>query len=64
LPKSNRDYWKPKLERNVWRDRKAKETLENMGWKILVIWECETMDRDLLEKRVSSFLGRDRGGQQ
>ena len=39
-PKSNTDYWLPKLEKNVLRDKRNIENLEEAGWHILVIWEC------------------------
>lgn len=40
IPKSNTDYWLPKLEKNVQRDRDNIKILENEGWHVLVIWEC------------------------
>jgi DNA mismatch endonuclease, patch repair protein len=43
-PKSRQDYWNPKLDGNFSRDRTKKELLESLGWKVLVIWECETRD--------------------
>jgi DNA mismatch endonuclease (patch repair protein) len=55
-PKSNADYWGPKLQRNKARDRKNIKTLENAGWRSLVIWECETRTPDKVKKRVSAFL--------
>jgi len=41
LPKSNQDYWTPKLERNRQRDSEHILHLEEMGWRVLIIWECE-----------------------
>jgi DNA mismatch endonuclease (patch repair protein) len=41
LPVTRRDYWKQKFRRNVKRDRRALKELEEMGWRVLVIWECE-----------------------
>ena len=41
LPKSNVDYWKPKLERNMRNDQEHYSQLENAGWKVIVLWECE-----------------------
>ena len=41
LPKSNLEYWRPKLERNVSRDAQKDEALKAMGWRVIVIWECE-----------------------
>ncbi|MCW5723535.1 MAG: DNA mismatch endonuclease Vsr [Maricaulaceae bacterium] len=56
-PKSNTDYWLPKLQRNVERDRKNRATLQAAGWDVLVIWECETTDEDVLSVRLKRFLG-------
>ena len=41
MPKSNVAFWKKKLEGNVERDRKNYEALSSMGWKVLVVWECD-----------------------
>lgn len=41
LPKSNLDYWLPKLERNVQRDRRNERILDDAGWNLLVVWEHE-----------------------
>ena len=40
MPKSNIDYWAPKLARNVQRDEQNYERLENDGWHVIVVWEC------------------------
>ena len=40
-PSSNVDYWKPKLTHNVERDILNQNKLEDMGWNVLIIWECE-----------------------
>jgi DNA mismatch endonuclease (patch repair protein) len=59
VPKSNREYWEPKLQRNKMRDKKNIELLVANGWSALVIWECETRDEANLEKRLTAFLGRE-----
>jgi DNA mismatch endonuclease (patch repair protein) len=41
LPKSNTEFWSTKFEKNVERDKRKKQLLENEGWKVLTIWECE-----------------------
>ena len=41
VPETNTSYWLPKLERNVVRDKEAALSLEKLGWKVQVIWECE-----------------------
>lgn len=40
-PKHNSDYWIPKLERNVERDREEIASLEAEGWIVIVVWECQ-----------------------
>lgn len=41
LPKSNPDFWKKKFARNVERDLEKKHQLEELGWKVTTIWECQ-----------------------
>lgn len=48
LPKSNLEYWLPKLERNKQRDKENVEKLQSLGWNVVVVWECELKD----EKRL------------
>lgn len=56
-PRTNAEYWSAKLDRNVARDATARGQLEDLGWRVLVIWECETRDADTLRGRLSEFLG-------
>jgi len=58
VPKSRLDYWGPKLKRNVQRDRVNQKTLRQMGWTILVIWECEVGNPNL-NTRLQQFLASD-----
>jgi DNA mismatch endonuclease (patch repair protein) len=62
VPKSNLDYWVPKLNRNQARDEKNLKVLTLNGWKPLVIWECETRDENALKTRLTRFLGKNRRG--
>jgi DNA mismatch endonuclease (patch repair protein) len=57
LPMSNASYWEPKLARNVERDAEHLAKLKATGWKVLVIWECQTADQHQLSKRLRRFLG-------
>ena len=41
MPKSNLDYWKPKLLKNFERDKVNKSVLTDSGWRVIVVWECE-----------------------
>jgi len=56
-PKSNRGYWGPKLDRNVARDKENLTDLKTAGWKVLIVWECETDNEQGLTARLSRFLG-------
>ena len=40
-PKSNTDFWNKKFEYNITRDRNNYQKLYEMGWKILIVWECK-----------------------
>lgn len=41
LPKSRLDFWQTKLEGNAKRDAKNKKALESLGWRVIIVWECE-----------------------
>jgi DNA mismatch endonuclease, patch repair protein len=60
-PKSNLAFWEAKFAGNVRRDRLALEQLQALGWQTLVVWECETRDRQDLERRLASYLGDGKG---
>lgn len=49
VPKHNRDYWEHKFASNVERDARTHSELEKMGWKVIVVWECE-IKKDLPSK--------------
>ena len=57
LPKSNRDFWALKLERNRRRDADNIASLRNLGWEVYTLWECELKDLDGVMKRLSLLLG-------
>ena len=59
IPKSpeRQDFWRAKLDGNARRDRVNQTALREMGWGVLVIWECETKDVDRLAKEITAFLG-------
>ncbi|MGQ0445666.1 MAG: very short patch repair endonuclease [Beijerinckiaceae bacterium] len=56
-PRSNLEYWKPKLAKNRQRDAGHIAALESAGWAVFVIWECETRDTAKLAALVRAFLG-------
>lgn len=56
-PKSNTGYWAEKLARNRARDARNIAKLEEMGWKPLVIWECDLADTRAVARRLEAYLG-------
>lgn len=60
IPRSNTDYWEPKLKRNVERDRQSVEALEGQGWTVRVIWACELDDNEGMERRLLDWFPANR----
>lgn len=56
LPKSRLDFWQPKLEENRKRDLRNQERLKKMGWRMLVVWECQIVDTQRVSNIVKEFL--------
>jgi len=54
IPKSNQEYWIPKIQNNIRNDRKHKTSLKKLGWRVLTVWECELTKEK--SKRVLSRL--------
>ena len=44
-PKTRKQFWKNKLEANYYRDAQNLEALEDLGWRVLVVWECSIRNR-------------------
>jgi len=55
-PKSNRGYWQPKLERTKERDRAHIECLEQLGYRVLVIWECSSRTPERAALQIADFF--------
>jgi DNA mismatch endonuclease, patch repair protein len=55
-PATNSKLWQYKRQSNVERDRKNTKELKKLGWKILVVWECEIKKIERLKKKISDFL--------
>jgi DNA mismatch endonuclease (patch repair protein) len=55
-PKTRRDFWEEKFRTNVERDVANTKKLEDLGWKVAVIWECQTEDPVQLENRIDAIF--------
>ena len=56
MPKSRLDFWSKKIGANRERDERVLAELKAIGWKALVIWECELPDLNRISRRVGKFL--------
>lgn len=57
-PQTNADFWKQKIDRNVIRDKSDVSLLESLGWRVLIVWECEIKKKNeaVLLSQVKEFL--------
>ncbi len=59
MPKTRRGFWLPKLRENKERDARNVARLRDMGWAVLVVWECELRDTEAVAERLRAFLEGD-----
>lgn len=57
IPPTNTVFWQTKLQKNVERDQAHRQTLEELGWKVITVWECEIEKKrdEVLAKIVSAL---------
>lgn len=58
VPKTRSSFWDKKLKANVERDSKVLKQLKSLGWRVLVVWECELRNPQL-EARLISFVAKE-----
>ena len=58
-PASNRSYWQSKFRRNVERYQHEKRARRRLGWRVLVVWECELRKPEKLLNRIRRFFDQD-----
>jgi DNA mismatch endonuclease (patch repair protein) len=56
LPKSRQDFWITKITLNRKRDLENLHKLESLGWKVLVVWQCELRDLNFLKTKLYEFI--------
>ena len=59
-PSSHQDYWEPKLQHNVERDKKNIEELNALGWTVIIVWECE-LKKKVREERLKRLCAEIKG---
>lgn len=55
-PLSNADYWQKKFQRNIERDKKNAKELYALGWRLIVVWECETSKEKFPPPDLAGFV--------
>lgn len=55
-PKSRVDFWNAKFQENIKRDLRCRRALRRLGWTVLVIWGCQTVVPDALERRLRRVM--------
>lgn len=56
-PKTNVSFWETKFRRNKERDEVVRSSLQDDGWTVLIVWECEVKKVESLLERLRHFLG-------
>lgn len=56
LPKSRLDFWRPKLQGNRERDLRFQSELDALGWRYLIVWECQLRHKEQLQNMLRVFL--------
>ena len=59
VPKTRTEYWTQKFARNADRDRRNEDALRALGWRVLVIWECEVTEKEAVARRLWSAVCHD-----
>lgn len=55
-PKTNTEFWEHKIASNRIRDEKNRLLLEQRGWRVIVVWECELKTRNLRETTLAGLV--------
>jgi DNA mismatch endonuclease (patch repair protein) len=56
VPVTNQSYWEQKIEKNRLRDNRSRRALTGLGWKNLIIWECELRKPATVHRKLSRYL--------
>lgn len=56
FPTTNAQFWRTKITKNKSRDTRVRRQLRQLGWKVLVLWQCSLGDEHALRLRLSTFL--------
>jgi DNA mismatch endonuclease (patch repair protein) len=57
-PKSNISYWQDKFNRNIKRDKQNKKLLNEKGWTVIIVWECQTENTKTLKSKLNVLYSK------
>ena len=55
LPETNKEFWENKINSNIERDKKNQYKLEKLGWKIIIVWQCELKNKKMMTKKLKEI---------
>jgi DNA mismatch endonuclease (patch repair protein) len=58
MPKTNSEFWARKILGNMRRDKENVRQLRYLGWRVLVIWQCQTKKPGVVARKIETFFGR------
>ena len=56
MPSSNEEFWSKKFDGTIIRDEKQKRELQNLGWRVLIVWQCELSNLDAVRLKLREAL--------
>ena len=59
-PSSNQEYWIPKIKRNAERDEQNIKSLSELGWNVLVVWECQ-LKKNIFDNTMANLINEIKG---
>ena len=58
IPSTNKNYWKKKLAANIERDKRNIKEITRLGWKAVVLWECDLIDRNKKPRNLEYLIDK------
>jgi len=58
MPKTKVDFWQRKFAENVVRDQRTEQELRELGWNVIIVWECELNNKSKLDDIISQIQGQ------
>jgi DNA mismatch endonuclease (patch repair protein) len=57
-PKTRVDFWEAKFDANVARDKRTNRELKELGWSVLMVWQCQLKEPEKLARKLDDFLSK------